>query len=162
MTRRHKYEGYWCTLMAFHLARLRVSATELARRLGLSQQAIHTYLSGKARPPLKDLPKWCGALGLTAAECEQMLDAAYEAHTPAPVWEKLLALRKERDSRNRAECPPEILAELKRYRTALEAAHEALTRLDAWGRTGRPLPGNIAAAIHKAIAVTALPPEKER
>lgn len=158
MTRRNRFEGQWCALMWFHIKRLRLNASTFAARLGLSQQAMHAYLAGKVRPPVDDLKRWAEVLGLSALERDQMVEAAYESHTPAAIWERLLDLRRQLDSERAAKIPPDTAAELKRLRDALAVAHEALTRLDAWGRTGRPLPGNIAAVLHKAMAATAVAP----
>lgn len=162
MTRRNRYQGHWCALMAFHLGRLRLTGSAFAARLGLSQQVVHAYLAGKLRPPVADLPAWAEALGLSKAEREQMLEAAYESHTPAVIWDKLLALRAELDSERASKIPPDMAAELKRLRDVLRLAHDALARLDAWSRVGRPLPGNIATVLHKALAATAVVPGREK
>lgn len=162
MTRRNRFEGQWCALMWFHIKRLQLNASAFAARVGISQQAMHAYISGKVRPPVDDLPKWAEALGLTALERDQMTEAAYESHTPALIWERLLDLRRQLDSERATKIPPDTAAELKRLRDALATAHDALSRLDAWGRTGRPLPGNIATALHKALAATAVAPGREK
>jgi hypothetical protein len=89
MRREHAFYSGWCRLFDFHLKRLRWSAAAFAVKANRSQQAIHAYLVGRARPPLDQVPLWAAMLGLHGEERARFILAAQEAHVPEPVWKRL-------------------------------------------------------------------------
>ncbi len=97
MRRHHAFYSHWCVLFQFYLDRRRIPLTAFADKVGLSQQAIHAHVTGKARPPLDKVESWGPALGMTKAELEQFVMAAYEAHTPERVWARILELETRKD-----------------------------------------------------------------
>lgn len=94
MRREHAFYSSWCRLFDFHLRRLGLSAVKFAERANRSQQAIHSYLVGRARPPLDQVPVWAAMLGLRGEEKERFVSAAMEAHVPPPVWLRIRELEK--------------------------------------------------------------------
>lgn len=84
--------SHWCVLLDFHLKRKRLTGQGFAHMVGVSQQMVHAYATGKTRPPLDLVPHWSVKLSLNAAEQHQFMEAAYEAHTPEPIWARLIAL----------------------------------------------------------------------
>ncbi len=94
MRREHAFFSKWCTLFEFHLKRLRWSASDFATRANRSQQAIHSYLCGRARPPLDQVPIWAAMLGLRGEERDRFVSSAAEAHVPPPVWRRLQDLER--------------------------------------------------------------------
>lgn len=94
MRREHAFYSRWCQLFDFHLKRLGWSAVKFAEKANRSQQAIHSYLVGRARPPLDQVPVWAAMLGLRGEEKERFVSAAMEAHVPPPVWERIRELER--------------------------------------------------------------------
>jgi transcriptional regulator with XRE-family HTH domain len=86
------FHSHWCALLEFHLKRKRLTGQAFALLIGKSQQVVHTYQTGKSRPPLDLVREWAERLGMTPHERDQFVTAAYEAWTPAPVWAKLVEL----------------------------------------------------------------------
>ena len=89
---RGPYYSHWCVLLEFHLKRKRLTGQAFARLVGRSQQVVHSYQTGKTKPPLELLREWTGKLAMTPMEREQFITAGYEAWTPGVVWAKLLEL----------------------------------------------------------------------
>jgi hypothetical protein len=124
MRREHAFYSRWCQLFDFHLKRLRWSASDfaLALKAHVSQQAIHSYLCGRLRPPLQHVPVWAAMLGLRGEERDRFVNAAQEAHVPPLVWKRLLELEKtakeateatsDRDLRDRLTLAEGIVQEL--------------------------------------------------
>lgn len=94
MRREHAFFSRWCQLFEFHLKRLGWSASAFAEKANRSQQAIHAYLSGRARPPLAQVPIWAAMLGLRGEERDRFISAAQEAHVPPLVWKRLQELER--------------------------------------------------------------------
>lgn len=94
MRREHAFYGRWCQLFDFHLKRLRWSASDFALKAHVSQQAVHSYLCGRLRPPLRHVPVWAAMLGLRGEERDRFISAAQEAHVPPLVWKRLQELEK--------------------------------------------------------------------
>jgi hypothetical protein len=109
MRREQAFYSEWCRLFEFHLKRLRWSASAFAVKANRSQQAIHSYLCGRARPPLDQVPLWAAMLGLRGEERDRFISAAQEAHTPPAVWKRLLEL--EAGAKSLAALPPSELAD---------------------------------------------------
>lgn len=124
MRRQHAFYSQWCQLFDFHLRRMRLSATAFADRANRSQQAIHSYLVGRARPPLDQVPIWAAMLGLRGEERERFISAAMEAHVPEPVWRRMLDLER----RAKAATPPSP-SELETQLRLAEAAVAGLVDL---------------------------------
>lgn len=95
MRQHHGFFSHWCNLFEFHLKRRQLNATRFALLVGSSQQAVHGYLVGKSKPPLCLVDTWAAKLGLKGPERQQFVTAAYEAHTPGPIWNRLLELEAE-------------------------------------------------------------------
>jgi transcriptional regulator with XRE-family HTH domain len=87
-----QWYSHWCVLLDFHLQRKRMSGQRFAHLVGISQQMVHSYATGKTRPPLDLVPQWANKLELNRGEASQFLEAAFEAHTPEPIWARLVAL----------------------------------------------------------------------
>jgi hypothetical protein len=109
MRREHAFFSEWCRLFEFHLRRLRWSASAFAVKANRSQQAIHSYLVGRAKPPLDQVPVWAAMLGLRGAERDRFISAAQEAHTPPAVWHRLLEL--EAAAKSMTILPPSEIAD---------------------------------------------------
>ncbi len=109
MRREHAFYGAWCRLFEFHLKRLGLPASSFAVRAKRSQQAIHSYLSGRARPPLDQLTIWAAMLGLHGEERERFVLAGAEAHVPQPIYRRLVELERLALEAKAAKAPPSEL-----------------------------------------------------
>ncbi len=109
MRREHAFHGAWCRLFEFHLKRLGLPASSFAVRAKRSQQAIHSYLSGRARPPLDQLQIWSAMLGLHGEERERFVLAGAEAHVPPPIYRRLVELERLSLEAKAAKAPPSEL-----------------------------------------------------
>lgn len=136
MRRQHAFYSQWCALFDFHLKRLRWSASFFAQRTGRSQQAVHAYLVGRARPPLDQVPVWAAMLGLRGEERERFITAAQEAHVPPGVWKRLHELEKRvaaaqpatpAEAENRLRLAEAVIAELVELLRDIEAVFFART-----------------------------------
>ncbi len=94
MRREHAFYGSFCRLLEFHLKRLGLSAAAFAAKAGRSQQGIHSYLAGRLRPPLDQVPIWAAMLGLHGEERDRFLLAAQEPHMPLASWRRLQELER--------------------------------------------------------------------
>ncbi len=109
MRREHAFYSDWCRLFDFHLRRLNWPAAAFALKVGRSQQAIHSYLSGRARPPLDQVPIWAAMLGLHGEERERFLTSAQEAHVPVVTWRRLSELEHQATTAKRQSASPSAL-----------------------------------------------------
>lgn len=90
----HKFYTQWCSLFQHYIDRHKMTHSEFAERAGTSQPVIHTYITGRSKPQLNDLDRWCDVLELKGREREQFVWLAHEAHTPAVVWEQVSKLQR--------------------------------------------------------------------
>jgi hypothetical protein len=151
MRREHAFFSEWCRLFEFHLKRLRWSASAFAVKANRSQQAIHSYLVGRAKPPLDQVPLWAAMLGLRGLERDRFISAAQEAHTPPAVWRRLLELEAAAQSMTRLP-PSEIADQL----TLCRGAVAELTRLLAEIEDlfyARKIPGDRIRAVRETLGV---------
>jgi transcriptional regulator with XRE-family HTH domain len=71
---------------------VRVSLTELARRVGVPRSTVHAYLSGKHLPPSDVLDRIVIALGATPREQRLWSEAWYRVCTPRTASTMAVAL----------------------------------------------------------------------
>ncbi len=168
MRREHAFYSHWCGLLDFHLKRLGWTASGFAVKVGRSQQGIHAYLSGRARPPLKQVPVWAAMLGLKGSERDRFIEAAQEAHVPAVVWARLQALERgvapvsestDPAQRDRLASAERGLAEVVELLTTAEALF--YTRTVPVDRL-RAMRDNLGTAIRAAIVRYAVAPQPAR
>ncbi len=166
MRREHAFYSRWCQLFDFHLRRLGWSASAFAVKASRSQQAIHAYLCGRARPPLKLVPIWAAMLGLRGNERERFVSAAQEAHVPPEVWTRLRELERavgvvaapatDRELRDRLTLAEGVVAELVAILVEVEALF--YTRTIPVDRI-RPVRDFLGTAVRAAIVRYARPPD---
>jgi transcriptional regulator with XRE-family HTH domain len=164
MRREHAFYSGWCRLFDFHLKRLGLSASAFAERANRSQQAIHSYLSGRARPPLDQVPIWAAMLGLQGAERERFVSAAAEAHVPQLIWRRLQELERAAKAAGPPPPPSEIQDRLTLAEGAIAELVELLRELEAlfYTRTVpvdriRPVRELLGVGIRRAIERHARP-----
>ncbi len=162
MRREHAFYSRWCQLFDFHLKRLGWSASAFAVKANRSQQAIHAYLCGRARPPLKLVPVWAAMLGLRGNERDRFVSAAQEAHVPPEVWTRLRELERgvvvapitDRELRDRLTLAEGAIAELVTILVEVEALF--YTRTIPVDRI-RPIRDLLGTAVRAAIVRYAKP-----
>jgi hypothetical protein len=131
MRREHAFYSRWCQLFDFHLKRLGWSAVGFAEKANRSQQAIHAYLCGRARPPLNQVPIWAAMLGLRGEERDRFIYAAQEAHVPELVWKRLQELERLARQAAVAVSDRELLDRLTLAEGAIAELVELLRELEA-------------------------------
>lgn len=83
----------WTHLLTGHMARQRLSQTDIARFVGVSQATISDYAIGDLLPPLTKLSDLADALSLTGQERESFVEEALLAHAPDRVRALVADLR---------------------------------------------------------------------
>lgn len=127
----HGFHSHWCVLLEYHLKRRRLNVSNFAASVGRSQQVVHTYISGRARPPLELVAEWAAVLRLTPAEQTQFVQAAFEVHTPEVIWRRLMELEHGAERRALSNASQEILAELAARQKAVAELVSILQDLEA-------------------------------
>jgi transcriptional regulator with XRE-family HTH domain len=92
--RKHKYEGAWCQLVKFAMARAGMSQQRLAAETGEALSNINQWVNGKAKPPIDRLEIFDVPLRFTAQEREQSRWYALEAYCHEEVWKRLQELER--------------------------------------------------------------------
>jgi transcriptional regulator with XRE-family HTH domain len=80
--------GQWCRHVLYYSQRRGLSQLALAKKVEIPPSTMNAYMTGKARPPLRDLHKWHRALRLTGEEAKALEIAAYEHYTLPEVWDR--------------------------------------------------------------------------
>jgi hypothetical protein len=164
MRREHAFYSRWCQLFDFHLKRLGWSASAFAVKANRSQQAIHAYLCGRARPPLKQVPIWAMMLGLRGEERERFILAAQESHVPAQVWTRLVEL--ERGGTRAATTDQTLMVRALAAESTVAELVELLCQVEALFYTRtipvdriRPVRDFLGTSVRAAIVRYARPPD---
>lgn len=75
----------WCTMTQAFIERSGLQHQDLARLVGVSPGQITHLLTGRTRPPLSDIDRFCDAFGLEGSERESYITQAHLAHSPLQV-----------------------------------------------------------------------------
>ena len=86
---RRDHTTAWCHQTIAYYRRRGWDQIEAADRLGVSQQMLSAYVTGRTRPPVERLGEWADTLRLSQEERRTWLWQALESHTPAVIWERL-------------------------------------------------------------------------
>lgn len=90
--RGHRYSK-WCALFEDFAEGRKMPNAEIARRTGMTQFLIHSWMSGKILPPLDHrLVEMADAMELDGDERDAFEMEAYMAHTPDWIQHKMRAL----------------------------------------------------------------------
>lgn len=83
----------WTHLLVGHMARQRLSQSDVARFIGVSQATVSDYAIGDVLPPLGKLSDLADALSLTGQERTAFFEEALLAHAPDRVRAMVVDLR---------------------------------------------------------------------
>ncbi len=150
MRREHAFYSGWCRLFDFHLRRLGWSASGFAEKAHRSQQAIHSYLSGRARPPLDQVPIWAAMLGLQGAERDRFVAAAAEAHVPPLIWKRLQELERQAKAAGPPPAPSDLEIQLRLSEAALAGVVDILRDVEGLFYT-RTVPLDRIASVRSVL-----------